>query len=295
MESQREAYASGRSLLSKEVTALQRKAATLAKQKESQLARIAAQIQLLRLTRKEVARMKPLAANGYVARNKLEAREKELAELEGNVAAMSLDAAAFDTQMAEIDVQIERAKIAKSDAAAKEYARIVAELAEVEDQRNAARDVVRDMYVHAPVSGRLTNMSVNTEGGVFGSGDIVGEIVPADASLLVEARVAPADIDFVRKGQQADVVITAFDRRLDDSLTGTVTYVSADAEMDEKSGEQYFLARLQFDGSSENDRNIARLQAGMQGEVYIHTGSRTFLNYLSKPLLDSFRRAFRER
>ncbi|MFD0914907.1 HlyD family type I secretion periplasmic adaptor subunit [Pseudahrensia aquimaris] len=295
MDSQRDAYNSGRDLLDKEIAALERKAETLVQQKAGHRARIESQKRLLQLTREEVRRLAPLASSGYVPRNRLRDRQRSIAELQGNIAAMELDAAAFSTQKAEIDVQIERTKAAKSDAASKEYARIVAELAEIEDQRKAARATLRDMVVRSPVSGNLTSLKVTTEGGVFGSGDVIGEIVPEGAPLLVEARVQPSDIDFVRIGQEADIAVTAFDRRLDDTLTGRVVYRSADAEQDEKTGEQYFVARLRFDDSEKNAANRAKLQAGMQGEVYIHTGSQTFLTYLTKPLMDSFRRAFRER
>jgi len=242
------------------------------------------------------SRLRPLVANGYVARNRVEKQERTLLEIRGNVAAMQLDAESYDNQISEVETQIDKARIANSNVASREFARIVAELAEVEDLRSAARVGVEALVVRSPESGILTKFSMTTTGGVFGGGDVIGEIVPDKAPVLVEARVAPADIDFVTIGQSADIAITAFNRRLHDTMDGEVVYVSADSQKDEKTGEQYFITRLKFSSASEkNAEMLGKLQAGMQGEVYIHTGSRTFLTYLSQPLIDSFKRAFRER
>lgn len=293
-QSQREAYDSGRALLSKEVAALEKKADTLRKQREGLKARIGAQNALLDMTSNELARLQPLADRGYVARNRIDEKRRVVLELEGAIAALNLDIGGIENQLGEVALQIDKARIANSDVAAREYARIVAEIAEIEEQRTAARDAVRGLVVRAPVSGYLAELQVNTVGGVFSGGDVIGAIVPEGAPLVVEARVAPSDIDYVNIGQKADVAITAFNRRLDDSLTGIVEFVSPDSQKDENTGEQYFTVRLRFaEEEGGNDRR-EDIQPGMQTEVYIHTGSRTFLTYLSKPLLDSFRRAFRE-
>ena len=293
--SQRQAYRSGRALLEKEVSALKKKAETLRRQKASVEARIQSQRQLQVLTQNELERIKPLASRGYVARNRLGEARRTLLELQGSIASLTLDASSFENQIAEIEVEIDKAKIAVSDSAAKEYARIVSELAELTDQRVAAKADVDNLVVRAPVSGKLTGLVVNTEGGVFGGGYVVAEIVPAGADLLVEARVSPADIDYVALGQEAEVIITAFDRRLDEPFLATVQYISADAETDRETTEQYFIVRLSLTADDQPGNRISDLQAGMQGEVYIKSGERTFMTYASKPLLDSFKRAFKER
>ena len=105
----------------------------------------------------------------------------------------------------------------------------------------------------------------------------------------------PGDIDYVQIGQEADIAVTAFNRRVDDMLKGKVVYKSADAAKDEKTNEPYFTVRLELSGEAGKGRSrLGDVQAGMQSEVYIHTGSRTFMSYLVKPMIDSFRRAFRE-
>lgn len=295
IESQREAYLSGRELLGREIESLNKKVATLQKQKDGVLARVRAQQTMLEMNRREYDRLLPLANQGFVARNRLNERERAVLELEGAVTSLRLDGDGIDNQIEEVRVQIKKAHTEYENVAAREYAKIVTELAEISDQLVAARESVKGSVVRAPVSGTLTRLLTTTVGGVVGGADLIGEIVPQGAPLVVEARVQPADIDYVRPGQEADIAVTAFNRRIDDTLQGRVTFKSADAENDEKTGDPYFTVRLEIVGSQGKGRNrLKDVQAGMQSEVYINTGSRTFLTYLAKPVIDSFKRAFRE-
>ena len=295
IQSQRDAYRSGRNLLDKEIEALEKKAATLGKQKEGLLARLKSQQALLDMNRRELHRLRPLADAGYVAKNRLNDRQRTILELEGTITSLKLDAEGAQNQIEEVLVQIRKTKIENSDAAAKEYTKIVSELAEISDQLIAAREAVSGSIVRAPASGAISRLLVTTVGGVIGGADLIGEIVPEDAPLLIQARVQPGDIDYVQTGQEAEIAVTAFNRRIDDTLKGRVTYKSADAEKDEKTGDPFFTVRLEIKGLKGKGRDRrSDIQAGMQGEVYIHTGSRTFISYLAKPMIDSFRRAFRE-
>lgn len=295
IESQKDAYLSGRTVLKQEVEGLNQKIATLQRQKDGVNGRAQAQRALLVMARREVERMTPLARQGFIARNRLEEKLRAVLELEGTVSALDLDVLAIDTQIGEVLIQIRKVKSENSNVASREYTKIVSELAEISDQLNAARSAVKGSIVRAPESGTLTQLSVTTVGGVIGAGDLIGEIVPSNTPLIVQARVAPGDIDYVQIDQVADIAVTAFNRRIDDMLTGTVVYKSADAEKDEKTGDSFFTVRLKLTGVKGTGRSrLGDIQAGMQSEIYIHTGDRTFLTYLAKPMIDSFRRAFRE-
>ena len=295
LESQRKAYSSGREVLAKQTESLTKKVETLQKQKHGVIARVRAQQTMLDMNRREYDRLLPLAKQGYVARNRLNDRERAVLELEGSLAALKLDGEGIDNQIEEVRVQIEKARSEYASSAAREYAKIVSELAEIRDQLVAARLSVKGATVRAPVSGVLTRLLSTTVGGVVGAADLIGEIVPHDAPLVVEARVQPSDIDYVRIGQDAKIAVTAFNRRIDDTIKGRVVFKSADAEKDENSGETFFTVRLAVAGTEGKGRNrLNDIQAGMQSEVYINTGSRTFMAYLAKPLIDSFKRAFRE-
>ncbi len=294
-QSQRDAYLSGQKLLSQEIKALEKKAETLQKQRDGLRARENAQQALLVIARREYRRLKPLADAGYVARNRLNERERTMLELQGAATALGLDVLAVGTQISEISVLISKARIASSDVASKQYTKIIGEIAEISDQLKAAEATVKGSVIRAPASGTLLRMVATTVGGVIGAGDKIGEIVPQGTPLVVQARVLPGDIDYVQIGQEAKIAVTAFNRQIDDSLKGRVVYKSADASKDEKSGDPYFTVRLELLGNMGTGRSrFEDIQAGMQSEIYIHTGSRTFMTYMAKPMIDSFRRAFRE-
>ncbi len=295
VESQREAYSSGRDVLDRQTESLAKKVETLEKQKHGVLARVRSQQTMLDMNRREFDRLLPLAQQGYVARNRLNERERAVLELEGTVESLKLDGEGIDNQIEEILVLIEKARSEYASTAAREFAKIVAEQAEISDQLVAARQSVAGSTIRAPVSGTLTRLLATTIGGVVGAADLIGEIVPHDAPLVVQARVQPSDIDYVRVGQDAKIAVTAFNRRIDDTIRGRVAFKSADAEKDENTGDPFFTVRLDVIGTEGKGRNrLNDIQAGMQSEIYINTGSRTFLTYLAKPLIDSFKRAFRE-
>ena len=294
-QSQKDAYYSGQKLLGQEVKALEKKAETLQKQRDGVLARGNSQKALLAIAQGEYRRLKPLALAGYVARNRLSDRERTMLELQGAVTALGLDVLAADTQIAEINVQISKTRTQNSDVASKQYTKIIGEIAEISDQLKAAEAAVIGATIRAPAPGTLLRFTATTVGGVIGAGDNIGEVVPLGTPLVVQARVLPGDIDYVQIGQEAKIAVTAFNRRIDDTLTGRVVYKSADTSRDEKTGDPFFTVRLELLGSIGTGRNRFKdIQAGMQSEIYIHTGSRTFMSYLAKPVIDSFRRAFRE-
>ncbi|MEN0042082.1 MAG: HlyD family type I secretion periplasmic adaptor subunit [Pseudomonadota bacterium] len=298
LQSQRDAYFSGRALLKNKLEGLERKAEALTDRRVGLDARIRSQSALQEMTRDELRRLKPLAQSGYVARSRVDGRARALLELEGVITDLESEQSALDTQLQEIRIEMNKLRLESVDAATQEYSKIIGELAELRDSRLAAQAAVAGALVRAPHSGHLIKLAVTTVGGVVGAGDIIGEIVPKGLPLVVEARVLPGDIDYVKIGQEADIVVTAFNRRLDDSLTGSVIYKAADAQRDEKTGDPFFSVRLaiapgQIDRAG-SEKRMMDIQAGMQGEIYIHTGSRTFMTYLVKPMIDSFRRAFRE-
>lgn len=294
-ESQKDAYLSGRKLLSEQIRALKKKAETLSKQRDGLLARVDAQKALLDMATREFERLKPLASKGFVARNRLNERERTVLELTGSVKSLELDVIGIENQIGEVNLQMGKARVESADVAYKEFTKIVGEMAEIKDSLKAARAIVDGSTIRATADGILIRLTANTVGGLVGAGDKIAEIVPEDAPLVVQGRVSPGDIDYVQIGHEADIAVTAFNRRIDDMLKGRVIYKSADAEKDEKTGEPYFAVRLEITGVAGKGRSrLGDLQAGMQSEIYIHTGSRTFMTYLTKPMLDSFRRAFRE-
>ncbi|MEK8085199.1 HlyD family type I secretion periplasmic adaptor subunit [Aquabacterium sp. A3] len=173
------------------------------------------------------------------------------------------------------------------------------ELAQLDEQMVVKQDVLKRTVIHSPVRGMVKDIRLATVGGVVPAGATIMEIVPVTPKVLVEARVKPADIGFVKVGLPAEVKLTAFDYYTYGGLKGTVEYISPDALGDDpKSGapdRTYYRVLIR----SEQPRIEARGKAldvipGMTARVEIRTGERSVLQFLLKPVLRS-KEAFRER
>jgi adhesin transport system membrane fusion protein len=139
---------------------------------------------------------------------------------------------------------------------------------------------------------------VTTIGGVVRPGEEILEIIPLDEELFVEARVAPEDIANIRHGQEATVKLSAYDYTIYGTLKGTVDFISADTFKDENSrdpeGDPHYKVTLKVDMSGLTPRQERiEIRPGMQAQVELHTGEKTVLQYLLKPLYKS-QEAFRE-
>jgi len=183
----------------------------------------------------------------------------------------------------------------QSEASA-ELSKSQAELRALEESMPALRDKVERSELRAPTAGIVNRVMVSTLGGVIRPGDIVVEIVPENDQLLVEALVQPKDIAFIDVGHPAKVKISAYDFSLYGALDGTVIGISADAV---PTGEQDLpFFKVKIETASMEIESLGRklpITPGMQAQVDIITGSKTILNYLSKPLLGVKENAFRER
>ena len=139
------------------------------------------------------------------------------------------------------------------------------------------------------------NVKVATETGVIKPGEQIMEIVPANGRLVLDARLNPMDIDVVDPGMPAKVILAAYAQRNLPQIHGVLRSVSADSLTDERTGQQYFLAKIDVDAFvlSELDPEL-QLLPGMPAEVFILTGERTAMDYIVRPLVNSITRSFRE-
>jgi HlyD family secretion protein len=176
------------------------------------------------------------------------------------------------------------------------------ELQDVRERMRTATAVLNRITVTAPVRGVVVKMRYHTSGGVVEAGRSIMEILPVDENLLIEVRVRPQDIDHVKVGQEATIRLNAMNARSTPMLSGNVVYLSADAVTDmsgvnanqDNNRREVYVARVRLDGSEASRIPDFRPVAGMPVEVYLKTGDRTFFHYLTKPVIDSFSRAFRE-
>ncbi|MEO0767056.1 MAG: HlyD family efflux transporter periplasmic adaptor subunit [Pseudomonadota bacterium] len=179
---------------------------------------------------------------------------------------------------------------------AEAYSDTLKELGTLRQNFRAAQDQLNRTVLVSPMRGVVNNLSVTTIGGVVRPGEEILQIIPLDEELFVEARVSPKDIAGVRPGQAATIKLSAYDYTIYGALKGQVRLISADTFKDERKpdGDPHYKVTLGVDMSdlSVRQRSIA-IRPGMQAEVELHTGSKTVLQYLLKPLYKS-REAFRE-
>lgn len=171
------------------------------------------------------------------------------------------------------------------------------ELASLRQTVKAAQDQLSRTVLVSPMRGIVNTLKVTTIGGVVRPGEEILQIIPLDEELFVEARVRPEDIANVKTGQQATIKLSAYDYTIYGALKGEVTFVSPDTFKDEraKDGNPHYRVTLSVDMThlTERQRGL-EIRPGMQAAVELHTGSKTVLHYLTKPLYKS-REALRER
>ncbi|HFK4578391.1 TPA: HlyD family type I secretion periplasmic adaptor subunit [Citrobacter sedlakii] len=172
--------------------------------------------------------------------------------------------------------------------------------AEVEEQKSVIRgraDSLKRTTLYAPVKGIVKNIEVNTIGGVVQPRGNVMEIVPIDDRLLVEVEISPRDVAFITPGQRAKVKLTAYDYHIYGGLEGKVVFISPDTIQDEVHRDRYYYrvyVRTEKDYLTNQLGKHFPLYPGMIATADIHTGSKTIMEYLIKPL-NRAREALRER
>ncbi|CAD0183954.1 Type I secretion system membrane fusion protein PrsE [Ruegeria sp. THAF57] len=170
------------------------------------------------------------------------------------------------------------------------------QLSVINESIKSATDVVNRAALRAPVDGVISTLNVHTIGAVIAPGEEVLRIVPADDSLLIEARAKPEDVAFLRPGLPASIKLTSFDFTVYGALDGEVTRVGVDAEQDEATGEIFFpiIVETQSNALEKNGQRL-EIRPGMVASIDILTGERTVLDYILKPFRKARFEALRER
>ena len=212
--------------------------------------------------------------------------------------------AASDVEVLRLKRQINEAESKAADIRSQYYVKAREELAranaEIEAQRSVTRgrsDSLTRLTFSSPVRGIVKDIAVTTVGGVLPPGGKLMEIVPLDEKLLVEARISPRDVAFIHPGQDATVKVTAYDYAIFGGLPGKVTTISPDTIQDDVKRDVYYYRvyiRTDADHLMNRSGKSFPIVPGMIASVDIHTGSKSVLDYLLKPL-NKAREALRER
>ena len=246
---------------------------------------------------KELQMSQKMQKEGVIAEVEVLRIQRQHADVRGEMDATRLAIPRLEAQRAEARTKLDGA-VAKFRAdAANELATAKADLAGTSASSVALEDRLARTTVRSPVDGIVKSIKINTVGGVLQPGMEVMEIVPVEDNLLIEAKIKPADVGFLRPGQPALVKISAFDFSIYGGLDGVVETISADAVTTEKDkGESYYLVRIRTQknalGSADKPLPII---PGMSATAHIRTGEKSILSYLIKPLSKAKTEALRER
>ncbi|MGB6289711.1 MAG: HlyD family type I secretion periplasmic adaptor subunit [Desulfobulbales bacterium] len=246
------------------------------------------------LLQKELELTRPLVSQGAVSEVEVLHLERQASQMQGEISTIKQTIPKAQSRLQEAQLDLRENQLAFFNKAKEELNEVLAELEEVSASAIALEDRLRRTNVRSPVTGTINRLLVNTVGGVIQPGMDLVEIVPLEDTLVIEAKVKPADIAFLRPNQEAKVKFTAYDFTIYGGLEAKLEHISADSITDEKDN-SYYLVRLRTNKNYLGpESDPLPIIPGMVASVDILTGKKTILAYLLKPVLRAKYMALRE-
>jgi adhesin transport system membrane fusion protein len=250
----------------------------------------------LGLAQHQVQMMAPLAAKNIVPQTDLLEKQREVVDIQGRIAAAREQQGKALAGVREAEAQASQATFEFKQQALDERSQVNAKIAVNEQSLRGAEGKFNRTEIRSPVDGVVNDVQVTTIGSYVQPGQKIMEVVPLGDKLLVETRVKPSDIAFIKVGDRALVKVTAYDFSIYGGLDGRVVQVSADSIYDEKEKEAYFTVIVQTDKSYLMSMgHPLPITPGMMTNTQIITGRKSILTYLLKPALKANSDALRER
>ncbi|MFC5069432.1 HlyD family type I secretion periplasmic adaptor subunit [Flaviflagellibacter deserti] len=258
----------------------------------SNIARLEANI---KVSEQENALLQPLVARKLAAQTDLLRIQKELTDSTGQLNLSKESIKRLKAAVNEADLQVTEISLQIQQEALAEKTKALSELSVIDETTRGATDRVNRTDLRSPVDGVVNTLDVNTIGSYVQQGAVVAGVVPTSEVLLVEARISPRDVAFVRVGQPALVKVSAYDFSIYGGIRGEVSNVSADSIFDEKSEETYYQVQVKTGSEIVHNGKVHAIFPGMIASVDIMTGEKTVLQYLLKPVNKARAEALRER
>jgi len=247
------------------------------------------------LSHQELKMSEPLAEAGVLSEVEILRLKRSVNDLFGEMEANRLAIPRIRSGINEAVQKIEEQKVQFRTGAASQFSEVNAELARTKEMVFSLKDRVTRTQVRSPVKGTIKQLKINTVGGIIQPGMDLVEIVPIEDNLLIEAKIRPSDIAFLRPGQEAMVKLTAYDFSIYGGLPAKLERISADTITDEKD-ESFYLIYLRTEKNYiDSSKGMLDIIPGMTTSVDILTGKKTVLDYLLKPILKAKNEALRER
>lgn len=269
-------------------------------QREKELQEVNANIDRLegslKIATRELGLLTPMAKRKLIAETELIRAQRDVNDFNGQLNAAKESVKRLDGAVQEAKLQVQEVALQFRQEALTQKTDALAELSVLEESARGESTKVARTDIRSPVDGIVNTMMINTIGSFVQPGAVISEIVPTSEKLLIEARISPKDIAFVRAGQRALVKITAYDFSIYGGLDGEVVNVSPDSILDTKTGEPYFEVRVKTGRSVlKKENTVFEITPGMVCGVDIMTGRKSILSYLMKPINKAREEALRER
>lgn len=244
---------------------------------------------------KQISASEVLFKKNFIEESQLWKLKRSLSEKKEQLGAQKAKLAETREKLGEIELRIMVVQNSYVQAAEDEIKETQKAVFDIEERLRPAKDQLARHVVTAPIAGQVINLQVFTIGGVIRPGQNLLDIVPTVTNLIIEARVETKDIDSLFVGQKAEIQLSAFNRRTTPLVSGEVDYISGDIlEDDDRRDTPYYLAHVRVSEDSLKAIGDLKLFPGMPAVAFIKTTEKTFANYMLSPVVDNFRRAFRE-
>ncbi|CAI8183667.1 MAG: Type I secretion system membrane fusion protein PrsE [Marinobacterium sp. xm-d-530] len=246
----------------------------------------------LKLAKRELEVTRPLVNTGAVSEVELLRLQRDVNQFRGELEQAKSQIQRSKYAITESENNLRDVELSFFNEIQEELARTTARVNALTETDSALTDRVNQTQIYSPVAGTVKQLYFNTRGGVISPGQEIAEIVPLDDRMLLEVKIQPRDIAFLRPGQETVVKFTAYDFVIYGGLKGVVDQIGADSIIDEEGNAFYNVTVRTTESFNRDDMPII---PGMVAEVDVLTGKKSVLNYLAKPILRAKQYALTER
>ena len=295
MNGQRQLFSSRRSAVKGEVSIMSESIAGMEQQLLGLTAQEKAKAQQLSLYAEELESLKPVYEQGFVPRSRIFELERAISYLSGGRSEDQANMGRVRSMIAELRLKSLQAHELYRKEVETQLQETQRQIAELRERSNATKDELSRVVLRAPEAGVVVSLDIHTVGGVIAPGQKLMEIVPLGGVLMVELMVPTHLVDNLAVGQTVDLHFPALDTAAIKSVTGTLTYVSADRQLDPRTEVPFYVARARLTTQSEQRLAGHTLLPGMPADAVIKTGERSLMEYLLRPLFTRMGGALTER
>ncbi|CAI1932116.1 Type I secretion system membrane fusion protein PrsE [Serratia entomophila] len=244
--------------------------------------------------REQMNSMKQLASDGYLPRNRYLEIQRQFAEVNSSIDETLGQIGQLQKQLQESQQRIDQRNADYQREVRTQLAQTQMDASEYRNRLDTATFDLGNTSITSPVDGTVVGLNIFTLGGVVGAGDHLMDVVPSEASLVVDARLKVELVDKVGQGLPVDLMFTAFNQNKTPKIPGEVTLISADRLVDKATGEPYYQMQATVTPQGMKMLSGLDIKPGMPVEVFVKTGSRSMLSYLFKPIMDRARTSLSE-